>query len=308
MAPLRTRAEVVRVGIFVVVALTILGGGLLWIAGSRFFRPVDTYTVLFEGSVSGLNASANVEYQGVVVGRVRDIYLTSNLPPKVGVTIDVEPGTPIRQDTVAALLGSFVTGVKFIQLQGGSEAAPPLAPGGTIHGDVASLEQFRDQLADIADRATKILRTLDERVFTPENSQHVTEFVADLGEVAKTLRTTLETFRTEQTGKDVAQLVRELSETTRSLHAVIDDFYGRRDTLFGNLEKTIRHLDEAIAESRTLLKSTQSQVAGSSTSFGTLVGELNETTTRLRETLDVIRSNPSVLLWGQPVPEREFKR
>jgi phospholipid/cholesterol/gamma-HCH transport system substrate-binding protein len=308
MAPMRTRRDAVRVGIFVVIAATLLGGGLLWIAGSRFFRRVDTYIVTFDDSVSGLNASANVEYQGVVVGRVRDIYLTGDIPPKVGVIIDVEPGTPIRQDTVAALLGSFVTGVKFIQLQGGTENAPPLDPGGVIHGDVTSLEQFRDQLAEIADRATSIMRKLDENVFTPENSERVTEFVADLGSVAKSLRTTLETFRAEETGKDVAQLVRELSDTTRNLDAVIKDFYGRRETLFGSFEATIRHLDEVVTDTRTLVRSTQSQVAGTSTSFSTLIDELNATTSRLQETLDVIRSDPSILLWGRQVPEREFER
>src|SRR6266478_688382 len=171
----RTRRDTMRVGIFVLVAGALLIGSILWIAGARIFRPVDTYTVLFTDSVSGLNRSANVEYQGVVVGRVRDIYLTRDLPPKVAVIVDVEPGTPVRTDTIAALLGSLVTGIKFIQFQGGTGDLLP--PGGTIRGDVSSLEQFRDQLTDVADRASKIMRKLDEQVFTDENSTKVTAFV-----------------------------------------------------------------------------------------------------------------------------------
>jgi phospholipid/cholesterol/gamma-HCH transport system substrate-binding protein len=302
----RTRRDTFRVGIFVLVAGALLAAGLLWIAGARVFRPVDTYTVLFTDSVSGLNRSANVEYQGVVVGRVRDITLTRDLPPKVAVIVDVEPGTPVRTDTIAALLGSLVTGIKFIQFQGGTGELLPA--GGTIRGDVTSLEQFRDQLSDIADRAGKIMRKLDEQVFTDENSAKVTAFVNDLQGVAQTLNTTLATFRTEETGKQLAELVRQLSTTTQNLNRLIVDVYGRRDSIFGNVEATLRHLDETVTATHALVQTTQAQISGTGGSLGSLTGELNATARRLQETLDVIRSDPSVLLWGRKIPDRELDK
>ena len=302
----RTRRDAFRVGVFVLVAGAILIGGLLWIAGSHFLRPVDTYTILFTDSVSGLAPSAVVEYQGVTVGRVRDIYLTNDLPPKVAVTVDVEPGTPVRTDTVAALLGSLVTGIKFIQFQGGTGERLP--PGGTIRGDVSSLEQFRDQLSDIADRAQKIMKKLDEQVFTDENSGKLTAFVNDMHGVAASLNETMHTFQSEDTGRQVAILVRELTETSENLNRLVVDVYGRRDTLFGNLESTIRHLDETVTATRDLVRATQGQIAGTGGSLGALMGELNATTSRLQETIDVIRSDPSVLIWGRKIPEREFER
>jgi len=302
----RTRRDAFQVGVFVLVAGAVLVGGLLWIAGARVFRRVDTYTVVFTDSVSGLAPSANVEYQGVVVGRVRTVFLTDERPPQVAVTVDVEPGTPVRTDTVAALLGSFVTGIKFIQFQGGT--GDPLPPGGTIRGDVSSIEQFRSQLSEIADRASKIMHTLDERVFTDENSTKVTAFVADLQGVAQTLNTTMTTFRTEDTGKQLATLVRDLSETAQNVNRLISDVYGRRDSIFGGLEQTLRHLDETVTAMHELVRTTQSQISGTGGSLGSLVGDLNTTTNRLQETIDVIRSDPSVLLWGRKVPEREFEK
>jgi phospholipid/cholesterol/gamma-HCH transport system substrate-binding protein len=304
----RTRSDAIRVGLFVLVAGAMLVGGLLWIAGSRFFRPVDTYTVLFEQSVSGLNAGSNVEYQGVVVGRVRDMQLTRDIPPKVAVIVDIEPGTPVRTDTVAALLGSFVTGIKFIQLQGGSAAALPLGRGGTIRGDVTSLEQFRDRVTEIADRATTILRNFEENVFTPDNGRKLQEFIDNLGNIARGLSRTMETLRAEETGKDIAELVDQVSALARNLNAVIDDFYGRRERIFGSLESTLRHVDEAVTDTRDLVRGTQSQVTGAGGSLGSLVTDLKAATDRLQETIDVIRSDPSILLWGRSVPEREFER
>ncbi len=302
----RTRRDALQVGLFVLVAGAILIGGLLWIAGSRIFRKVDTYTVLFTDSVSGLAPSASVEYQGVVVGRVRTIDLTNDLPPKVAVIVDVEPGTPVRTDTVAALLGSFVTGIKFIQFQGGTGDLLPV--GGTIRGDVTSIEQFRNQLSEIAERASKIMHTLDERVFTDENSAKVTAFVSDLQNIAQTLNHTMTTFQAEDTGKQFATLVRDLSQTAEKVNRLVDDVYGRRESIFGGLEQTLRHLDETVTAMHALVTTAQTQISGAGGSLGSLVGDLNTTTDRLQETIDVIRSDPSVLLWGRTVPERELEK
>jgi len=301
-----TRRDAFQVGVFVLVAAAILIGGLLWIAGSRIFRKVDTYTVLFTDSVSGLAPSASVEYQGVAVGRVRDIWLTNDLPPQVSVTVDVTPGTPVRTDTVAALLGSFVTGIKYIQFQGGT--GEMLQPGGTIRGDVTSIEQFRNQLSEIAERASRIMHTLDERVFTDENSEKVTAFVSDLQNIAQTLNRTMTTFQAEDTGKQAATLIHDLSQTAEKVNRLVDDVYGRRESIFGGMEQTLRHLDETVTAMHQLVTTTQAQISGTGGSLGSLVGDLNTTTNRLQETIDVIRSDPSVLLWGRPVQERELQK
>lgn len=303
----RSRADLVRVGVFVVGAGAVLFGGILWIAGSRLLRPVNVYTVLFEKSVSGLNAGANVEFQGVVVGRVRDVELTGDIPPKVAVAVDLDPDTPVRTDTVAALVGSLVTGIKFIQLQGGSEAAGFLASGGTIRGDVTSLEQFRDQLGEIANRAVLILRRLEQNVFTNDNSAKAGQILADLGSIAKSVSGGLDSLRTEQTGEDLAKLVDKLGEVSDNLNKVITDFYGRREALYGNLQGMLVHIDEAVRDTRDLIRTAGKEFGGTGVSLGALITELTAATNRLQETIDLIQSDPSLLLRGREVPEREFE-
>lgn len=304
----RTRSDLIRVGLFVVVAGSILAGGLLWIAGSRLLRPVATYTVLFEDSVSGLNAGSNVEYQGVVVGRVRDLRLTPDIPPKVAVIVDLDPATPVRTDIQAALVGSIVTGIQYIQLYGGSAAAEPLRSGGTIRGNITSLEQFRGLFTRIADLAVSILGRLDRNVFTEENTEKVSDALSDLRTVASALSGAMEGFRAEETGKNLAELVAKLTEVTDNVNAVITDFYGRRDQVYGSVQTTLAHIDEAVVDTRELVRATGAEVGGTSGSIGSLLTELTAATNRLQETLDVIRSNPSVLLWGRSVPAREFEK
>jgi phospholipid/cholesterol/gamma-HCH transport system substrate-binding protein len=304
----RARSDLIRVGVFVVVATGVLAGALLWLAGSRLLRPVDTYTIVFSDSVSGLNAGSNVEYQGVVVGRVRDIGLTADVPPEVAVVVDLEPGTPIRTNTEAALVGSFVTGLQYVQLYGGRGMGEPLATGATIRGSTTSLEAFRDRATEIADLAVTILSRLEKNVFTEDNSHALTAVLTDFRTVAHGLSGAMEGFQAAESGRDLAQLVAKLTDVSDNVNAVLTDFYARRDDVYGSLQSTLANVDAAVLDARELVQATTKQVGGTGGSMGGLLHELAVATTRLQETLDVIRSDPSVLLWGRAVPEREYDR
>ena len=96
-----------KVGLFVTISFFLFAGTILWLAGSRFFQPVDLYAIYFTKSVSGLLPGAAVEYQGVTVGKVEALRLTDDSPPLAEVRIALQPGTPVRQDTIAHLIGSL---------------------------------------------------------------------------------------------------------------------------------------------------------------------------------------------------------
>jgi len=304
----RTRSDLIRVGLFVLVTGSILAASLLWIAGSRLLRPRDTYKVLFVESVSGLNAGSNVEYQGVVVGRVRDIRLTQDIPPKVAVIIDLEPGTPVRGDTQAALLGSFVTGIQFIQLQGGSEAAGALPPGGVIPGSVASLLDFRDRAARFVDLALTVMTRLEEHVFTESNAKKLSQTVSDLGSLADRLNSASAVLQAEGTREDLAGVVARVGKAADSVDGVFSDFYTRREGFYTDVTSTLSELDAAIVDFRAFIADARAGMGGAGSTAGGLVADLEQATQQLQETLDLIEADPSLLLRGRSIPEREFGR
>ena len=80
-----------KVGLFVTVSFFILSVAILWLAGSRFLQPVAVYHIIFDRSVSGLLPGAAVEYQGVTFGKVEELQLTPEKPPRVAVTIALQP-------------------------------------------------------------------------------------------------------------------------------------------------------------------------------------------------------------------------
>jgi phospholipid/cholesterol/gamma-HCH transport system substrate-binding protein len=124
---MRARPNFAAVGAFVLGlgAVAILVG--LWLAAGGVSVKRERYVAKFEESVSGVSRGAPVKYRGIPVGSVRDMSLDPDDPDRVRLVLDVARGTPISQDTVAALVFQGVTGIASVELSGGNRSSPPLA-------------------------------------------------------------------------------------------------------------------------------------------------------------------------------------
>ena len=96
-----TRAQKVRLGVFLTVSSTLLIGTLAVLAGLRLAEERDTYTIRYHMSLSGLEAGSPVKFNGVRVGRVDSIRIDREDPATVVVAVSLDAGTPVKKDTRA---------------------------------------------------------------------------------------------------------------------------------------------------------------------------------------------------------------
>jgi len=302
-----------KVGVFVTVSFFILAAGILWLAGSRFFRTVAHYQIIFDKSVSGLLPGAAVEYQGVTVGKVEDIRLTRDTPPRAAVQIALQPDTPVRQDTSAFLVGSLVTGIRIIELEGGSPNAPSLQPGGTIPVRSGGFEEFRDRASEIAERLADVLNRIEQDLLSPENSAAISAFLRNVAHLSESLRTSLDDVSTPESRAALKAMVDNLAQAAAGIKKITEAINDMRAGLVSDSKATIvqirqtaavtadlakqvlqltKHVDELLGENRGELKQALSNLA--------------ETSRHLKETADSLRSNPSELIWGRTLPEKEI--
>jgi phospholipid/cholesterol/gamma-HCH transport system substrate-binding protein len=124
---METKVNYVLVGAFVLAFSISIVAGVLWIAsGGTTGKAYDTYLAYFTESVAGLNLQAPVKYRGVTVGFVKEIGLDTEDPDRVRLVLSIERGVPIRQGTVATLSAQGLTGIAFLDLEGGSVESPLL--------------------------------------------------------------------------------------------------------------------------------------------------------------------------------------
>lgn len=302
-----------KVGLFVTVSFFILAAAILWLAGSRFLQPVDNYSIIFSKSVSGLLPGAAVEYQGVTVGKVEKLRLTEETPPRVAVTIALEPGTPVRQDTTALLIGSLVTGIRIIELEGGSADTPPLEPGGTIPVQGGELEAFRDRASQIAERLDNVLAHVEEDLLSPQNSAAIADFLRNAAHLSESLRTSLEDVSTPESRESLKRMVDNIAQAAAGIRSMTDAINEIRGDIFNDGKAMIVQLRQTAAVTANLAK----EVTQLTRQLEEVIGEnrhelsqtfinLSETSRHLRATTEAVQRDPSEIIWGKTLPEKEI--
>ena len=316
-----------KVGIFVTVSFFILAAAILWLAGSRFFQPVDTYQVVFGESVSGLLPGAAVEYLGVTVGKVENVRLTPEVPPRAAVTVALQPGTPIRKDTTAHLFGSLVTGIRFIQLTGGTPHSPPLEIGGTIPVTGGEFEQFRDQASEIAERLLSTLTRIEQGLLNEENRAAFSSLLRNASHISETLSTSLDDVSTPATRASLKAMVDNLAQAaagiksaTNAINDIRSDIYNEGRAMLTQIRQTAAITAKLASETRTVVEHAASLtkhadqlvvrfdgvVADNDNELHQLLVNLTDTSRRLKETVNTLKDDPSELVWGKNLPEKEI--
>jgi phospholipid/cholesterol/gamma-HCH transport system substrate-binding protein len=124
---METKVNFTIVGAFVLLLGAVLVAGVLWLAsGGAWQKKYDLYGAVEDESVAGLNLNAPVKYNGVEVGKVREIGLDYANPQRVNLLFAIERGTPVKEDTIAILRTQGLTGITYVELSGGAVASPPL--------------------------------------------------------------------------------------------------------------------------------------------------------------------------------------
>lgn len=157
-----TKAEKARLGVFLTVSAGLLVGSALILAGLKAFETRDEYVVSFAENVSGLEPSAQVQYQGFRVGAVTSIQVDPQNPALIEVHLAVDPKTVLYPGTEAVLESSLLTGFKTINLTPGDPKKPRLISGSRLPARASVFEQIGARAEEISVRIERVAANLDE--------------------------------------------------------------------------------------------------------------------------------------------------
>lgn len=239
-----SRAQKVRLGAFVLTGASILGGSGLVLAGLRIWEKRDVYTVKYEASVSGLEASSQVRYQGLRVGRVESMRIDPDDPRLIEVTISLTGGTPLYKGTEAVLALSGITGLKTINLVPGEVRDGVIEPGSRLPAGASLMEKLEDDAEIIA---TKVARVADQLAdwTSPPNRKRVERILDNVGALTETIDGFLRRNETK-----ILEAVAQLTETAGSFErlanassAVLEDNRGEIRRTLTSVRKNLVSLE-----------------------------------------------------------------
>lgn len=162
-------------GLFIIGLTAAVAFFFVWLSTTGH-RDDVLYRIHFNESVSGLALGDPVKFRGVDVGTVKAMALDVTDPRRVQVDVKLRKEAPVKTDTKATLKLKGITGVVFIELNGGSPGAKALAAV-TPEGQVPEIASEPSSLASVVDQLPKIL----EKFSAIEDQTK--KVVTDVGEV-----------------------------------------------------------------------------------------------------------------------------
>lgn len=295
------------VGAFVLVLGTVLIGIVLWLAsGGAFQKKYDLYLAIEEESVAGLNLNAPVKYNGVDVGKVRQIQLDPGNPERVILLFAIERGTPIKEDTVAVLKIQGLTGIAYVELSGGTRDAPPLTA--SAKSEYPVIRTKPSLSARLENVLTNVLAKLESTsnnlnaLLSDENRAAFTRALAAIATVAQTIAARKNTL--DAGIANAARTFENASRATARIEPLIDGIGRSADAIekmgnevAGTSASAGRTVDSVGADVKRFTAETLPELER-------LLGELSVLAGSLRRLSEQLGRDPRGFLFGRKqVPE-----
>lgn len=313
------KVNYIVVGLFVIVLVAVSLGIALWLGKSEFRTDYDRYLAYMRESVVGLSVNSPVKYRGVDVGRVIDIRLNPQNLEEVQLTLEIERGTPIKEDTVATLRVQGLTAYAMVDLNGGTRESPPLtAKAGEAYPVIKTTpsllarldntlskllddEKFSDLIQNIGDLAAGAKGLVDE-----ENGTTLRQILDDVSKVTHALAE-----RRDQVDRaivDASTASSNLAKSTASIREELPTLLRRFNSVAATLEGLSRDTARAGATVSTVLTEAKPSLEQFSRhtlpETGLLVSELRQLTASLKRVASELEREPNALVMGRKKPPR----
>ena len=247
----------------------------------------------------------------------------------------LKAGTPIKKDAYADIISLGITGLKAIEIRGGSNQAESLSPGEYIKAGSSVTEDITGRASIIAEKAEKVINNL--QLFTdPENlnnfsnaAKNINSLAAQLNKTVHLIDTLLNENRTSfnesvisaklalgnfsessQTFKEAMASINSIiqSDTIQQIIANAHDISQKlKET---DLELFVENLAAVAEQTKLLLAKLNENLDNNSQGLAESIRLLKITLSNLEDVTNKINNDPSLLIRGSKeinIPDKRLK-
>ncbi len=303
-----TKAQKLRLGIFITVISVLMIMFLIMVAGTKIMQKRDIYHIRYkDSSVTGLQIGGPVKYRGIGIGRVDDISIDTESITDIIVTVSIKSGTPIKGDMTASLIPIGITGLVQVEITGGTQEAELLEEGSFINAGFSTFDSISGKAEIITNKIEILLNNLNN-ITNEENKKRLNNIIANIDTIISqnqySISNTIVTL--EVITKDFEQIAKD----TRSLLKKLDNIMssGKVEKIVANTEEITSKLansdfKQLMADINKLTINANNAISHIDATHLESRQDLLDTIESLRETIDYlndfsrqISEDPSLLL------------
>ncbi len=259
---METHANSLKVGVFVLLTLTVGVLFAIWLARAGSGGPRKEFFVVFNGSVQGLDKDSYVLFNGLRVGTVAEIGINPGNTSEVRARISVDAMTPVKRDLTVRLTYAGLTGVASVEVTGGRPGSEPLLPGAdgvppTLYAERSFVQNLLESGSETLGNINEVVRKINR--FVDDNAGPLTDTIADLRIAVRNIKDITEQARANGLVDNLnaaAESFRRMSDTLDKRVTVISGDISRftnkglkeLEGLISDGRKTLSSIDEAVRE------------------------------------------------------------
>ncbi len=316
------------IGVFVVGGAALVLAAIIAVGAGNLFSKPKRFICMFQGNLNGLKLGAPVKFKGVQIGTVEEIKL--NLSPSEGevspqikelrlpviIAIDRKmmearggTGHALTDEGFEGLLArglraqldteSLLTGLLFVDLDIHPKAPLNLAlvPGS---GNLREIPTVPTDFEQIRKQATEALVKLDQIDFNA--------LAASISNAADAIKNLASSPDVKSILASAKETVPNLNQTVISARAALIELRGKIGPLVASIQSSATEANATMKDTRNTLVALQAVLEPDSplsVHLDAALDELADTTRSIGELTDFLQRNPSSLIRGKYVPEKD---
>lgn len=316
---MENRLSYALVGAFVFVLLIGAVVSIIWLGNYSDEGVFKFYKVITNESVSGLNEKAPVKLRGVQIGEVRSITINPKNSEEVLITIRIEDEAPIKQDTYAIIEGQGITGLSYIQLQGGTNISPSLKTSnrpeeyGRIFARPSTLARLDRSVTALTNKAEIIFDRMSDLI-SNQNIQNIEILLENSAKISASTQHLLSNL--EAKNREFKQLLEQAISFEKAAIEAANGVKTMSNSLTTAVDKTgipmMNNVKEASQSVKNVMGGLNEKMQKGAFDIDIIVKEnmlplnaaLSELTILLNETKDLVdnlKSSPSDILFKEGI-------
>jgi phospholipid/cholesterol/gamma-HCH transport system substrate-binding protein len=291
-----TKAQKIKLIVFLVGAVSIGLGMFVLFVHQRLFQTTSTYYVRVPGSVSGVEEGATVAVRGVRVGEVEEIQLYADDFRSVRLKLAIDQAAPITTDAQATLAFQGLSGQKVIDIAGPGRERTTLQPGSYIPYQPSTFERVTDEASNLIAQAGGLLRATNEVI------AHVADVTArlDVDKLDALLTSTQHTVEQfDAAGAELHGLIKDAKAPVQRTLESADAAFKGASGVTQDASKVMANVNETVAQLNGVIRQNEDQLRA-------ITYNLREATQSFKYLGQELRQRPSRLLIGDSPPERKL--
>ena len=302
-----SRSQRARLGVFVAAGAVVLVFFFSLAVGVKLTERMNRFHAYFKGeSLSGLEQGAQVKYSGVPVGKVEKISYDPKDLSRVRVVLAVQADFPMKADMSAATGLMGITGLKYIEIMGGTSASPGLKNGAEIPTRTSLISSISGKAEAIAAKVELLINNLNQ-LTNPDSLKSVRLMLDNVAGITGDVRALTAGLgpRIDSMAASAGQVMGKVDGIAGNVRSITGSFEGALSG--GRAASTISSVDSAALALKLAAQNLSMIVKQSHEDFSVSMRNLREASENVNQVTQLLLENPSLLLRNEAPKERSLR-